>query len=153
MRIHLQLASFTQDDLVEVRLLIERLAARNAAEHATPGDIAELRDIVDQMQGVHTTAAYNDLDAAFHIRIVRSAGNGLSAALMAAMREALRDAMVTAFESLDDVASTMQKLTDEHAAIVDAIAAGKGELAGQLVADHIVGFYRAVGFTDLKSAG
>lgn len=153
LRIHLQLASFNQADLVEVRLLIERLAARNAAQHATAEDVAALRELVGQMNGVHTTAAYNDLDAAFHIRIVRASGNGLSAVLMAAMREALREAMVTAFESLDDVATTMQKLTDEHAAITDAIAAGNGELAGQLVNDHIVGFYRTVGFTDLKWAG
>lgn len=153
LRIHLQLASFNQDDLVEVRLLIERLAARNAAEHATAEDIAELRELVEQMNGVHTTAAYNDLDAAFHIRIVRASGNALSAVLMAAMREALREAMVTAFESLDDVGATMQKLTDEHAAIADAIAAGDGERASQLVVDHIVGFYRAVGFTGLRSTG
>ena len=153
LRIHLQLASFTRDDLIEVRLVIERLAARNAAEHATSEDIDDLRALVEEMHGVHTTAAYNDIDAAFHVRIVRASGNGLSAVLMAAMREALRDAMVTAFESLDDPAATMQKVTEEHAAIVDAIAAGDGELASRLVADHIVGFYRAVGLTDLKSAG
>ena len=153
MRVHLQLASFSRDDLVEVRLLIERLAARKAATTATSEDIADLRALVDEMRGVHTTATYNDLDAAFHVRIVRASDNALAAVLMAAMREALRRAMVTAFESLDDVAGTMQKLTDEHAAIVEAIAAGNGNLAAELVASHIVGFYRAVGFNELKWAG
>jgi DNA-binding FadR family transcriptional regulator len=153
MRVHLQLASFSHDDLVEVRLLIERLAARKAATTATADDVAELRSLVEQMRGVHTTATYNDLDAAFHVRIVRASGNALAAVLMAAMREALRQAMVTAFGSLDDVAATMAKLTDEHAAIVDAIAAHDGELATELVATHIVDFYRAIGFSELKWAG
>ena len=153
MRVHLQLASFSQDDLVEVRLLIERLAAGKAADVATSGDVDELRALVEQMRGVHTTATYNDLDAAFHVRIVQASGNALAAVLMAAMREALRQAMVTAFESLDDVSATMAKLTDEHAAIVDAIAAHDGGLATELVGTHIVDFYRSIGFSELKWAG
>ena len=48
LRIHLQLASFSQDDVVEVRLLIERLAARQAAEGATSEDITDLRSLVDR---------------------------------------------------------------------------------------------------------
>jgi GntR family transcriptional regulator, transcriptional repressor for pyruvate dehydrogenase complex len=153
LRIHLQLASFTQDDLVEVRLLIERLAARKAADTATSEDIADLRSLVDGMRGVHTTAAYNDLDAAFHVRIVQASDNALAAVLMAAMREALRQAMVTAFESLEEPVGTMQTLTDEHAAIIEAIAAGDGDRAAELLTSHITGFYRAVGFSDLKWAG
>jgi DNA-binding FadR family transcriptional regulator len=96
MRIHLQLASFTQNDLVEVRLQMEALAAGEAAERATTEDIDDLRSLVEQMREVHTTASFNDLDTAFHVRIARASGNGLAAALMAALREALRQAMVTA---------------------------------------------------------
>jgi DNA-binding FadR family transcriptional regulator len=153
LRIHLQLASFTQDDLVEVRLLIEHLAARKSAETATSEDIADLRSLVEEMRGVHTTAAYNDLDASFHVRIVRASDNALAAVLMAALRDALRQAMVTAFDSLNDPAGMMQALTDEHAAIVDAIAAGNGDQAAELVASHILSFYRAVGFSELSWAG
>ncbi|WP_197379322.1 FadR/GntR family transcriptional regulator [Mycolicibacterium mengxianglii] len=153
LRIHLQLASFTQDDLVEVRLLIEKLAARKAATTATEDDIAELRSLVEDMRGVHTTATYNDLDSAFHVRIVRASGNGLAAVLMAALREALRLAMVTAFSGLEDPVATMKSLTEEHQAIVDAIAAGEESKAAELTESHILGFYRAVGFNDLKWAG
>jgi DNA-binding FadR family transcriptional regulator len=105
------------------------------------------------MRGVHTTAAFHDLDAAFHVRIVKSSGNGLAAVLMAALRETLRQAMVIAFESLEDPQSTMKALTDEHAAIAEAIAAGDGDKAADLVASHIIGFYRAAGFSELKWAG
>ncbi|MET0699572.1 MAG: FCD domain-containing protein [Mycobacterium sp.] len=153
LRIHLQLASFTQADLVETRLLIEGPAARKTAEGATAEDVAELRELIEQMRGVHTTASYNDLDAAFHVVIVRASGNGLAAALMAALREALRQAMVTAFESLDDPVSTMTSLTDEHAAIVEAIATGDGDQASRLVTDHIRAFYRSVGFGEMEWTG
>ncbi|MDV3125353.1 FadR family transcriptional regulator [Mycobacterium sp. 21AC1] len=153
LRIHLQLASFTQEDLVEIRLLIESMAARKAAESATDDDIAGLRGFVEEMRGTHTTASYNDLDSAFHVGIVRASGNSLAAVLMAALREALRQAMVTAFESLEDPMSTMKTLTDEHAAIVEAIAGRDGDRAAELVTSHIRAFYRAVGFSDMKWAG
>jgi DNA-binding FadR family transcriptional regulator len=153
LRIHLQLASFTRDDLVEIRLLIEGMAAGKAAESATSDDIAMLRGLVEEMRGVHTTASYNDLDAAFHVGIVRASGNSLAAALMAALREALRQAMVSAFGSLEDPIATMKVLTDEHAAILEAIAAGEGERAAELTTRHIRSFYRSVGFSEMKWAG
>lgn len=153
LRIHLQLASFTTDDLVETRLMLERLACRKAADKASSNDLAHLRSLIADMRGTHTTASYNDLDAAFHVGIAQISGNGLAAALMAALREALRQAMVSAFERLEDPTGTMETLTNEHEAIVDAIAAGDGDVASQLVAQHILGFYRAVGFSDLQWAG
>ncbi|MGJ9413581.1 FadR/GntR family transcriptional regulator [Aeromicrobium sp. CF4.19] len=149
LRIHLRLASFTVANLVEVRLLIEGMAAGKAAESATTEDVESLRAVVEEMRGVHTTASYNDLDAAFHVAIVRSSGNALAAALMAALREALRQAMVDAFESLEDPARTMKTLTDEHAAIVEAIDAGEGSSATKLVTAHIRDFYRAAGFDEI----
>jgi DNA-binding FadR family transcriptional regulator len=153
MRIHLQLASFTQNDLVEVRLQMEALAAGEAAERATTEDIDDLRSLVEQMREVHTTASFNDLDTAFHVRIARASGNGLAAALMAALREALRQAMVTAFEGLEDPVTTMAVVADEHAAIVDAIASGDAGAAAERVTQHIRDFYRSVGFIDMKRAG
>jgi DNA-binding GntR family transcriptional regulator len=44
-------------------------------------------------------------------------------------------------------------LTDEHAAILDSIAAGDAENASKLVIKHIRGFYQSVGFSDMKWAG
>jgi DNA-binding FadR family transcriptional regulator len=148
LRIHLQLASFTQDDLIETRLMLERLACRKAAGAATAEELEHLRSLVGDMRGTHTTAGYNDLDAAFHVAIAQMSGNGLAAALMAAMREALRQAMVRGFENLGDPASTMGHLTNEHEVIVDAIAAGDGDAAAELVARHILGFYHALGFSN-----
>ena len=153
LRIHLQLASFTLADLVEVRIQMEALAARQAAEYATSNDIAELRALVEEMRGVHDTPSFNDLDTAFHVRIAQASRNGLAATLMAALREALRQAMVAGFEELEDVTATMGRVADEHAGIVDAIADGDGDLAVERVTTHIRYFYRAVGLSELRWTG
>lgn len=145
LRLHLQLASFTQDDLIETRLMLERLTCRKAAGAPDGAQLSALRALVAQMRGPHTVAEYNDLDTAFHVGIAQLSGNGLAAALMAAMREAMRQAMVAGFENLDDPAGTMRAVTDEHQRILDAIADGDGDAAADLVTRHIMGFYDILG--------
>ena len=56
LRIHLQLASFTETDLLETRLMLERLACRKAASIATGAEIYRLRRLVDEMRAAPTTA-------------------------------------------------------------------------------------------------
>ncbi|MGU3498391.1 FadR/GntR family transcriptional regulator [Mycobacterium sp. C31M] len=145
LRIHLQLASFTQDDMIETRLMLERLTCHKAAGVAGGEQLAELRRLVAQMRGPHSVAEYNDLDTAFHVGIAQLSGNGLAAAMMAAMREAMRQAMVAGFENLDDPVATMRAVTDEHQLILDAIAGGDGDGAAELVTKHIMGFYDILG--------
>lgn len=150
LRIHLQLASFSEDDLTEVQLLIERLAARKAADNATIEDISVLRALVDQMRAARTPAAYSELDAAFHTRIVQTSGNGLSAVLMAALRDAQRRTRATEFESWDQFIGTLAAVTDSYDAIIDAIAAGNGGVAADLAAGQLTAGGRDAG---LKRAG
>lgn len=150
LRIHLQLASFTQDDLIETRLMLERLTCHKAAgvvdSDQHDGDqMSDLRALVTEMRGPHSVAEYNDLDTAFHVGIAQMSGNGLASALMAAMREAMRQAMVAGFENLDDPAGTMAAVTHEHQLILDAIADGDGDAAAELVTKHIMGFYHILG--------
>jgi DNA-binding FadR family transcriptional regulator len=141
---HLQTASLSLDDMVEVRLVLERLAAEKVALRADPEGIAELRGLLDQMRSATSSEAYNELDTAFHVQIGNLSGNDLVAVLMSALRTTMRRAMVAAFEQLEDPRATMASLTDEHAAILEALAAGRGDEAARLVTDHIAGFYRLV---------
>lgn len=153
LRIHLQLASFTQDDLIETRLMLERLTCHKAAVVADSEQLDELRKLVAEMREPHAVSVYNDLDTAFHVGIAQMSGNGLAAAMMAAMREAMRQAMVAGFENLDDPAATMQAVTDEHQLILDAIAGGDGDAAAELVTKHIMGFYHVLGLGTSTSTG
>lgn len=151
LRIHLQLASFTRDDMIETRLMLERLTCHKAAGVSDGEHLAVLRGLVTEMRGPHTVAEYNDLDTAFHVGIAQMSGNGLAAAMMAAMREAMRRAMVAGFENLDDPAATMAAVTDEHQLILDAIANGDGDAAADLVTKHIMGFYHVLGLGESVS--
>lgn len=132
LRLHLRLASFTQDDLRDVRFLIEDLAARNAAEGATSDDIAELRSLVAEMRVVDTVDAYQSLQAAFDARIVRASGNGLAAVLLAALRDTQRHAGTGDLDDSDDTARAMQALTEDYETTVEAIAAGSARRAAEL---------------------
>lgn len=138
LRIHMQLAAFHADDLTEVQLVIEQMAARRVAATATDEDIAGLRALVKQMRSARTPRAYHDLDAAFHAAIVRASGNGLSAVLMAALRDAQRRSSSAEFESWDDFIGKLAAVTVEYDAVIDAIVAGsavaaEGHPAGQLI--------------------
>jgi GntR family transcriptional repressor for pyruvate dehydrogenase complex len=150
LRIHMQLASFSEDDLTEVRTLIEQVAARKAAERATDDDITVLRALVANMRDARTPAAYNDFDAAFHARLVQASGNGLSAVLMAALRDAQRRIRSTEFESWDDFIGNVVAVTGEYDAIIDAIEAGNGGAAADLTADQLANAGRE---SALKRAG
>ena len=141
LKMHLQAASFQQDDLVEVRVVLERLAARKAATEPNEESLARLRGLVEQMRNVTSTAEYNDLDMAFHVELGTMSGNDMVPVLMTALRVALREAMVTAFGTLHDPAATMETLTAEHAGIIDAVAASKPDDAVELITQHITGFY------------
>jgi DNA-binding FadR family transcriptional regulator len=153
LRLHLQLASFTQNDLVEVRPLIERLAARKAADLATEEDIAGLSSLVDQMRGADDTSAYDDLEAAFHERVVQLADNALVAVLIGALRRAPLPKNDTGFDELDPTESAAVRLADGYSAVVHAIAEGDGDRAAELLAGTVLGGRRPTGSSALKWAG
>lgn len=141
LRMHLQAASLSHDDLVEVRVVLERLAVRKATADPDVDSIARLRAIVEKMRTTTSSAEYNELDMAFHIELATMSNNDLVTVLMTALRSTLRQAMVDAFGRLEDPGATMDALTQEHSAIVDAVAKPDGDEAARLVTSHISDFY------------
>lgn len=139
LRLHLQLASFSQNDLVEVWLLIERLAARKAADLATEEDIAGLLSLVEQMRRASTSSAYDDLELAFHVRIVHAAGNALATVLIGALRRAQTSVGETRFDGPETEEHVAREMADEYTAIARAIADGDGDHAAELLAGTIRG--------------
>lgn len=123
----------------EVRIALESDAARLAALRRTP---AELRAIVD----AHETFAASirqgrmvaEEDLAFHARIVEAAGNSFYPQVLATIHETLLGFMRLTL-SLTRTASKAraQRVLDEHAAILDAIRDGDGELARVATTFHL----------------
>ena len=74
----------TLRDVFEVRILLEGLAARLAAEHRSEDEVAELRKMSESMRRAVETGAPNTffaLNSAFHQTIARIGGNSYLAAL------------------------------------------------------------------------
>jgi DNA-binding FadR family transcriptional regulator len=137
MRLHMHVASFSAANLGEVRIFIEKAAAMKAAEAATATDIAELKALVDQMRDALTAAATHELIAAFHTRVVRISDNALAAVLVEAFAEAQSFSAEPLFDA-DCFERHTQAVAEEYAAIANAISAGNGTGAAELLATSFV---------------
>ena len=142
LRLHLALSRFTQREVMEVRVQLERWAVAEAAVHAGADDIARLRAVVLAMrQREIGYEQFNELDTGFHVSVAEMSGNALLGTLMRALRDAVRREMLAVFESLSDWRVTADALADQHHAIVDAIEARDSAGATALVERHIATFY------------
>ncbi|KMS91098.1 FadR/GntR family transcriptional regulator [Prauserella rugosa] len=143
LRLHIALARISLSDLVETRVELERSAARGAADARTDEDVRHLTGLIEQMRSADSDhESFNALDTEFHVSIARISGNALAVDLMQALRGAVEHEMAQAFAEFDDWRAVASGLVDEHEAIVRAIEDGNGDLAADVVADHITSFYR-----------
>jgi DNA-binding FadR family transcriptional regulator len=146
LRLHMALSQFRLADLVEIRIQLEQSAAARAAAEATPEELEHLRSLAGAMArpGIDHER-FHELDSEFHISIAKASHNALAAALMQALRDAVKTEMKTAFTRVHDWTSMVGRLTGEHRDILSAIEKGEGELAAERVTAHIAHFYETVG--------
>jgi DNA-binding FadR family transcriptional regulator len=143
-------------DLVELRCALESAAVARAADAVAVAraedpppdlpapDLAPAHAALAQMR-----AAGGDLDGferadvAFHLALVRAAGNDAIELVMLAVRDSigahLRDALHARSERA--ARATLRRLAAEHDALLTAIGSGDGEEAARVVRDHILRFY------------
>jgi len=141
-RLHVLVASVGSDDLVRARVTLERESARLAAEHADEADHARLAELLATMENPGVgVEEFNDADTAFHVAIARASGNTLVAELTTALRNAMRATLLDILRREPDFAAVAARLGREHRTIHDALLAGEGVRAGDLVAVHIESFY------------
>ena len=124
------------DELYELRLLLEPDGARRAALRMNDERLRVLREVAGGMSGRGGDdrlrySAFARQDAVFHDRILEFAGNEL-------VRETLAH-QHTHFHifRLMFHARVTEEALDEHAALLDAFAAGDGAAAEQAMRDHI----------------
>lgn len=134
-------------DSLELRRVIETEAAALAAERATPGDLAAMREEFDALSQVtRDTDAYTAHDVAFHDAILRATHNRLFLQLIDQMAEVLVLTRRISVTAIPDRVPTSQH---GHEAVLDAIAARSPELARQAMADHL-GWAERVNVTDYR---
>src|SRR5215213_3902250 len=122
-------------DIVEFRVIVESGAARALAAHGG-GD--PLDPLLARMEDpTLPQAEFHVLDAAFHVALVRAAGNALLNLVEDAVDGLLRK-LVLDVATLDwDWADVRPRLEREHRAIEAAIAARDEDRAAMLVSEHI----------------
>lgn len=127
-------------ELFEVRAALEGLMARLAAERRTDADVHLLRSLVTRG---HDALASGDrsslpvLNTEFHAALGAAAGNGLLVETIEQLSHVIQ------WVYARHVGQRGAASWAEHAAIVEAVAAGDVEAAHRAAADHIAGARRA----------
>ncbi|MEI2778344.1 MAG: FCD domain-containing protein [Tetrasphaera sp.] len=143
LQLQMALSRFDLTDLMETRIRLERWAAQLAAANADEDRIGAAERLVDAMEDEALAPRdFNRLDTEFHQVIAKASGNRLLTSLMQALRDAVEREMVSTVESIDDWEDVVYRLRHEHRALIDAISAGDGDEAADLVETHIREFYK-----------
>ncbi|OYN93436.1 GntR family transcriptional regulator [Enemella evansiae] len=138
LRLQVALARFPIDEVVELRVALERSAVALAAQRATPAALAEVDRLLGQMgdPGIELPD-FNGLDNDFHVQLARLGGMTLITDLTAAVRESVRQPILDSSARMSDWAAFRADLQYQHQEIRDAIAAGLADRAADLVEQHI----------------
>jgi GntR family transcriptional repressor for pyruvate dehydrogenase complex len=123
-------------ELFAVRRILEPAAATLAAAQASAEDVARLRETlssVDPRTSIEGLVAH---DLEFHHGIVELSGNGYLTSLLAGLSSGTQRARVWRGLTQENVVA---RTLAEHAAILDALAAGDAELVRARVTVHIAG--------------
>lgn len=123
-------------EITQTRMVLEALAAREAAGHATRAEVAEMRAILADM-GERLAAGelllYSDGNARLHTLILRAARHATAARLISGL-----EAQTVRFQYRTVlVPGRPQHSYAEHTAIVDAIDAGDADAAEAAMRLHL----------------
>lgn len=123
-------------EIEQVRIALEKMLARAAAENVTPSDLADLGDGLREMRHrleEDDPLGYSELNARFHQRIWRMAGNELAASLLATLKsQSIRFQYRTILQP-----GRAQTSLREHTAILAALTAGDPDATEAAMAEHL----------------
>ncbi len=125
-------------EINEMRLLLEPLAARRAADRATSADVTQFRALAHEAEAAQEAsddAAWVRSNHQFHLAVIRSARSPRLESVLTNLRE------VSAFY-LGVLVRGDQGIrargTGEHEALIAAIESGDGERAAELMRAHLM---------------
>lgn len=133
-------------EMFEVMAELESMCGRLAARRILPAELARLREAhqaCEEARDAGKPDLYYQLNEVFHRRIYEASHNGFLAEQATALHRRLRP-----YRRLQlRVRNRMQSSFSEHAGIVEAIVAGNGDQAAELLRSHVV--VQGERFTDL----
>jgi GntR family transcriptional repressor for pyruvate dehydrogenase complex len=124
----------------EFRLTMEPAAAEAAATRHAPQTLAAIRDALELMRDATNRQAHReDADFQFHLAIARAANNPYFSTAMEALKDHIAVGMRFHGVSIKRDNAGLSRVFAEHEAIADAIAAGEGLRARELMHAHLTG--------------
>lgn len=124
----------------EFRLTLEPAAAAAAAARHTPESLAAIRHALELMRDATNRQSHReDADFQFHLAIAIAAKNSYFSTAMEALKDHIAVGMKFHGASVKRETAGLTRVFAEHEAIADAIAAGDGAKARQLMLDHLTG--------------
>ncbi|NML76128.1 FadR family transcriptional regulator [Rhizobium sp. S-51] len=124
----------------EFRLTLEPAAAAAAAARHDAVSLAAIRQALELMRDATNRQSHReDADFQFHLAIARAAQNSYFSTAMEALKDHIAVGMKFHGASVKRETAGLSRVFAEHEAIADAIAAGDGAGARQLMLDHLTG--------------
>lgn len=122
-------------DLFAVRATVEGLTAHHAAELHTPAQLRVIRSILLEGRGAATAGAtpdvFAELNASFHRAIAEASGSNS----LVSLYDQISGKLAWAYRG--NLRITPRPSWQDHAEIVEALAAGDGEAARTLMVAHV----------------
>ena len=142
------LDAFLQDEtttreLLEARLLVEKLVTRLAARRATPAQVARLREILRTMRkkvAAGDAKGFAQEDLAFHLGLGEASGNRVLQRVLGAIREML-------YRFLDEfnrIPGAPDRAVAYHTRILAAVERGDADEAERQMLEHLEDVCRVV---------
>jgi DNA-binding FadR family transcriptional regulator len=145
LRLHVATTGVAVRDVVQLRVLVEGWALREACGRPDEAVFADASELLEAMDTETDPDRFLDLDSAFHASLVGLCGNVLVTAVMTSVRGAVRSYIGTGASRLTDWTTTSERLRAEHRRIYEAVRSGEPEAAEREVIAHITGYYRDSG--------
>lgn len=116
------------NSLYEIRLAVEPAACALAALRRSDESLARMRALIDEFhQPGHTRSTFAEVDLALHLEIAAASGNPFMRSVGAIIEAALMASFVDSAPVADQ--ERLSHSTEDHAAIVEAIARGDAAAA------------------------
>jgi DNA-binding GntR family transcriptional regulator len=128
--------------ITEVRVVLESHAARLAAERCVAADQTAIRELLGALQSGAATDQRQlmKLDQEIHLQIYRSARNSF---LQSTLERYFNLSLRLWFLVLDHEVR-LRDAVEEHVALLEAVLAGEGDRAEEIMRLHVTGFEREI---------
>ncbi len=124
-------------DQYEIRAALESYTVRALAGHLTTDQVARVRanlQAQSQLRGTGDVAKGVELDAAFHAQFIEFLGNREILRVVGQLRERMQRVVTQVFRISP---ARMETSHGEHTAIANAVIAGNGDRAAELLVRHL----------------